>query len=405
MGLRQSPASGLTIGIMIAKVPEYIQSLIPYVAGKPIEETQREFKLKRVIKLASNENALGPSPKALHAIRHALPQLHRYPDASAFHLKNALARHLGVEPRNITCGNGSDEIIDLLVRTYCLAGDHIVTQKAAFQAYGLSAQVHGVKALYAPVDDQYRIDSMAALKMIREDSRVKMFFLANPNNPTGAYVRDADLRRFLLELRKIRGGSVIAVLDYAYWEFVTATDLSDPMELLHQFENVVILRTFSKIYGLAGSRVGYGIASPEIIGSLEKVRKPFNLNALGMLAAQAALGDTAFVKRTLKLNASGMRLWEKNLMDMGIPYIPSQGNFLLIDTQTGLGRPGVEVYSNCLRRGVIFRPVANYGLAHALRVSVGTDEENQIGIQALRAELPKAPLQSSRKKKSPRKRH
>ena len=381
---------------MILSVPDYIQSLVPYVAGKPIEETRREYKLKRVIKLASNENPLGPSPKALQAIRAALPDLHRYPDASAFHLKTALSRHLQVDARQLACGNGSDEIIDLLVRTYCLPGDRIVTQKAAFQAYGLSAQVHGVTTLVAPVDDQYRIDLPAALRMIREDKRVKMFFLANPNNPTGAYVKDADLRRFLRELRKIRGGSVLAVFDYAYWEFVTAPDLSDPMELLGGFPNVVILRTFSKIYGLAGSRVGYGIGAPEVIGSIEKVRKPFNLNTLGMVAAQAALADTAFMKRTLKLNAAGMKLWQASLTDIGIPYIPSQGNFLLIDTQSGLGKSGVEVYSGCLKRGVIFRPVANYGLHHALRVSVGTPEENRLGLQALRAELPVA-LGASRK--------
>lgn len=382
-------------------VPEYIRSLIPYLPGKPIEETQREFGIKRVIKLASNENPLGPSPKAIAAVRIALKDSHRYPDGAAFALKQALSSRLSVTPQSLIVGNGSNEIIDFLIRTYCLAGDAIVTSQAAFVAYRICAQIHGVKTLESPLTADLRFDLDAMAELVRKNPNAKIVFVANPNNPTGTYMNTAEMRAFLKEIAAIRNGSVLVVLDYAYWEYVTAKDLPDPLELMREFKNVIVLRTFSKIYGLAGFRVGYGVASPEIISHLEKVRMPFNINSLGLIVAHAALSDRAFVTRARKINEQGMRFWEKELKRLGIPFWKSQGNFLLADVGKGLGKTGVEVYNGCLRRGVIFRPVANYGLPHALRISVGTPEENRIAVKALEAEY-FSPVAGATKKASKR---
>lgn len=369
------------------QVADYIKSLVPYVPGKPIEETQREFNIKRVIKLASNENPLGTSPKALKAIRNALKDLHRYPDGSAYALKKAISSHLKIDSRSLIVGNGSNEIIDFLIRTFGTAGDAIVTSQAAFVAYRICAQIHGVETFESPLTQDYRFDLDAILKLTRENPRVRMVFIANPNNPTGTYVTKAELESFLSSLAQIRGGSVLAVLDYAYWEYVTAHDLPEPLALQKQFPNVVVLRTFSKVYGLAGLRLGYGVAAPELIASMEKVRQPFNLNSLALVAGVAALGDRSFVERARKLNTQSRKFWEDSLKALKIPFWKSQGNFLLADVERGTGMMGFEVYEACLRKGVIFRPVTNYGLAHALRISFGTLEENRIALKALKAVL------------------
>jgi histidinol-phosphate aminotransferase len=368
---------------MALHAPEYIRTLVPYVPGKPIEETQRELKIKRVIKLASNENPLGSSPKALQAVRKALETLHRYPDASGFHLKRALAAKNHLPPERFILGNGSEEIMDFMIRAYCAPGDAIVTSQAAFIAYKISAQIQGMETLEAPMTPDFRFDLQAMARLAREDKRVKIVFVANPNNPTGTYCAVAEVKAFLREMQSVRGGSVLIALDSAYWEYVTAKDLPDPMELVREFPNVLVMRTFSKIYGLAGLRVGYGVASHEIVATMEKVRKPFNLNALALAAATAALGDTAFVARSRKLNDQARAFWEKELKRLGIPFWPSQGNFVLVDTGRGLGKSGGEVFQECLRQGVIFRPVTNYGLLHALRISFGTMEENRFALKAL----------------------
>lgn len=369
---------------MAHPVPDYIRNLAPYIPGKPIEETKRELKLKRVIKLASNENPLGPSPKGLLAARKSLVELHRYPDSAAFSLKAALAKHLKTSPASILVGNGSNEIIDLLIRTFCVAGDAMVTSRAAFIAYRLCAQIHGVRTLEAAIDSAMQIDLDHLLQLVRDDARARIVFLANPNNPTGTYIDARRLRSFLQEVAKVRGGSVLVALDYAYWEYVTAKDLPDPMALQKEFPHVVMLRTFSKVYGLAGLRAGYGVAQPEIIADVEKVRQPFNTNSVSLAAAEAALKDTAFVARARKLNTEGMKFWTRGLDSLGIPHWPSQGNFVLADVQGGLGQSGPEVYAACLQQGVIFRPVANYGLPSALRISLGTMTENRLAFAALK---------------------
>jgi histidinol-phosphate aminotransferase len=348
-----------------------------------------------VIKLASNENPLGPSPKALKAARECLSDLHRYPDASAFELKKALSGYLKVPTQSIVVGNGSNEIIDFLIRTYCLPGDAIATSKAAFVAYKICAQIQGVKTVEAPLDSDLRLNPDDLVRITEENPRVKMVFIANPNNPTGTYLTTSEMKSLLNRIAKIRGGSVLVALDYAYWEYVTAKDLPDPMMLLREYANVVVMRTFSKVYGLAGMRVGYGVAAPEIISHLEKVRQPFNLNSIGMAGALAALSDQAFVKRSRAVNSEGMKFWEKELKAMGIPFWKSQGNFLLVDIQKGTAAKGTpmtggEAYQFCLRKGVIFRPVTNYGMPNALRISVGTMAENRVAVRALKDLLAQA---------------
>lgn len=365
------------------EVPSYIRDLKPYVPGKPIEETRREFRLKRVVKLASNENPLGPSPKALQAIVHAKKELHRYPDSGAYELKRDLSRFLKVKPEQLTIGNGSNEIIDLLIRAVLKPGDQILTSQAAFVAYRICAQVHGVETLETPLTSDLRFDLSAMAEVLEKQNRVRMVFIANPNNPTGTYVNGSEIRTFLNRVSQKRP-EVLVVIDAAYWEYVTAKDLPDALELLKDFPQVVVLRTFSKAYGLAGLRVGYGVADPQLISILERIRNPFNVNSLALAGAAAALKDQTFVRKAKTTNQKERKRWEKFLKELKVPYWESQGNFILIDTQKGWGLSGVEVYEKGLREGVILRPVANYGLSHALRISIGKPSENEIAFRFLR---------------------
>jgi len=370
----------------LIQIPDHIQFLVPYVPGKPIEETQREYKLKRVIKLASNENPLGASPKALLAMKKVMKDVFRYPDANAYYFKKKVSEVLKVSPTSIIAGNGSNDVIDLLIRTLCNQGDAIVTSQAAFVAYRVCAQVAGVNTIEASIGEDLKFNLDAILKLLKQHERAKIVFIPNPNNPTGTYNTTSEMKNFLKEVSKVRGGSVVVALDYAYWEYVTAKDLPDPMELLREYPNVVVMRTFSKVYGLAGLRVGYGVGDPELIKTMEKVRQPFNMNNLALAGAEASLSDQAFVKRSVAANNAGMKFWKKGLQSLSIPYWESQGNFILADVNRGLGKSGHDVYMACLKHGVIFRPVTNYGLKHALRISIGTPAENKIALQALKME-------------------
>ncbi len=368
---------------MTLHIPDYIRSLVPYVPGKPIEETRREYKIKKVVKLASNENPLGPSPRAVVAIRKGLKDLHRYPDGSGFGLKTGLSAHEGVFSQNLILGNGSNEIIDLLIRTFCLVGDAIVTHRAAFIAYQICAQIHGVISDIAPVDEGLKCDLSAVIEKVKSNEKAKIVFLANPNNPTGVYIPRRELADFFKEMSLIRDGSVIVALDDAYGEYRTSPDCPNPKEFLKVYPNLMILKTFSKVYGLAGLRVGYGIASSEMISILDRVRQPFNLNSLALIGAKAALEDQEFVEQSRRLNVTGMSLWENKLVEMDVPFWKSQGNFVLINAQLGFGLSGFDLYQKCLTKGVILRPVMNYGLSHALRISVGTPAENERALKVL----------------------
>ena len=367
---------------MAIQFPSYIQQLKPYIAGKPIEETQREYGVKRVIKLASNENPLGPSPKAVLAMKKAMKELQLYPDASGFHLRHALAKLEGVSFEEIVLGNGSNEVIELLIRTFCVPGDFMVASDGVFAAYPISARIQGVDTLFTRMTQDFRFDLSAMLQLIRKEPRVKLVALPNPNNPTGTYVTESELTAFLAEVEKVRNGSVHVILDYAYWEYVTAKDLPDPIPLYRRFSNVSVLKTFSKIFGLGGLRVGYGVIHTDLTKMVQKVRMPFNVSSLGLVGAEAALRDKAFVRKSLQVNRAGMKRMKAVYDRLGVPYLPSQGNFYLINCRQGFGLSGPEVFEACLRMGVIFRPVANYGMPDWLRVTVGTETQNRTAIKA-----------------------
>jgi histidinol-phosphate aminotransferase len=368
---------------MPIQFPRYIEQLKPYIAGKPIEETQREYGVKKVTKLASNENPLGPSPRAVLAMKKAMKELQLYPDASGFHLRVALAKLEGVSFDEIVLGNGSNEVIELLIRTFCVPGDFMVASDGVFAAYPISARIQGVDTLFTRMTQDFRFDLKAMLELIRNTPRVKLVALPNPNNPTGTYVTETELVEFLGEVEKIREGSVHVILDYAYWEYVTAKDLPGPIPLYQRFSNVSVLKTFSKIYGLGGLRVGYGVIRPELAKMVQKVRMPFNVSSLGLIGAEAALKDKVFIRKSIRLNNTGMKKMMAAYRKLGIPFLPSQGNFLLINTRQGLGLSGPEVFEACLRMGVILRPVANYGMPDWVRVTIGTEAQNRIAIASV----------------------
>lgn len=368
---------------MPVQFPRYIEELKPYIAGKPIEETQREYGVKKVVKLASNENPLGPSPKALAAMKKAMVDLQLYPDASGFSLRHAIAKKEGVKFEEVVLGNGSNEVIELLLRTFCIPGDFMVASDGVFAAYPISARIQGVDTVFTRMTQDYRFDLPAMLEQIKKNPRVKIVALPNPNNPTGTYVTDAELFPFLAAVEKIRGGSVHVILDYAYQDYVTAKDLADPLQHFKNFNHVSVLKTFSKIYGLGGLRVGYGIMKAELAKYVQKVRMPFNVSSLGLIGAEAALGDKAFIKASVQVNKAGMKLMKQAYEKMKIPYLPSQGNFFLINTRLGFGLSGMEVFEESLKKGLIFRPVANYGMPDWLRISIGTESENKLAIKIL----------------------
>ncbi len=372
---------------MSQQFPIYIEELKPYIAGKPIEETQREYGIKHVIKLASNENPLGSSPKALKAIQKAMSQLQLYPDASGFHLRTALAKLEKVSFDEIVLGNGSNEVIELLIRTFCVPGDFMVASDGVFAAYPISARIQGVDTLFTRMTQDYCFDLKAMLELIKKNERVKLVAIPNPNNPTGTYVREKELLPFLKEVEKIRDGSVHVILDYAYWDYVTAKDLPDPIKLYRKFSNISVLKTFSKIYGLGGLRVGYGVIRPALAKYVQKVRMPFNVSNLALEGARAAITDTAFVKKSIRVNQVGMKFMRKAFDELKIPYLPSQGNFLLINARLGFGMSGMEVFNECLKLGVIFRPVANYGMPDWLRVTIGTEAQNKVALKAFKTIL------------------
>lgn len=368
---------------IMRSIPKHIREIVPFVPSPSIDEIRKANGLPLLVRLSSNENPLGASPLVSEVLRRELPTLHRYPDAHATELRRDLAEHLDVSSDSLVIGAGSDEVVDFLLRSCCIAGDAIATAKGAFITYKMSAQAHGVRTLEAAMSDERRFDLSALLEQTRADERVKLVFIANPNNPTGTYVNKNELILFLDQLAEIRSGSVLAVLDYAYWEYVTAPDLPDPMEILRLYPNVVVLRTFSKIHGLAALRVGYGVGSPELMAQIGKVRKPFNVNAIALLAARVALSDPAFVTRSQGMNEEGKLFWQEKLTKIGVPYTPTQANFILVDVEKGLGLKGVEACRSSLKQGVVFQPVSNYGWEWGLRISIGTPEENQIAARVL----------------------
>lgn len=353
-----------------------VAGLKPYEPGKPIETLEREYGVRNAIKLASNENPLGPSPLALEAVIKASAKLALYPDGAGFALKAALGRHLGVQPEQVVLGNGSNEILELVTRTFVTPADEVVFSEHAFAVYPIVTQAVGATARVAPARDYgHDLDAMAGL--VNENTR--LVFVANPNNPTGTYLAREALEAFITSMPS----HVLVVLDEAYFEFVDAPDYPDGIAWLERFDNLLVTRTFSKIYGLAGLRVGYGVGHPKLISLLERVRQPFNVNSAAMAAAEAALADHEHLRRSRALNASGMAQLVAGIEALGLHALPSVGNFLAVH----VGRDAAPVYEALLRQGVIVRPVAGYGMPEFLRVTIGRPEENVRFLQALEAAL------------------
>jgi histidinol-phosphate aminotransferase len=369
------------------KVSPQIVSLIPYKPGKPISETQREYGLTKVTKLASNENPLGPSPKALSAIKNLLQQLHRYPDPSAFDLLQVLSRQWNFPTQQLGLGNGSDELIDILVRIYCEPGEGVLTSQAAFSAYEISAQANRAKVHTVPLKSGYKFDlkAMADYFFAHPEAQIRLIFIANPNNPTGTYATREEVAEFLAQLGN--RDDVLIVFDEAYNEFVRAKDYANADEFMRKYSNVIALRTFSKIYGLAGLRLGAMVAPPEVIEIFNRVRKPFNVNDLAQVAAIAALQDSEFIAASQQIVWKGLDYFYEKLQKMGLPFIESQGNFVMFDTL----RDAAQVNEALLRKGIILRPIKNYGFPTQLRLSVGLEEENILAMKALEEVLAQIP--------------
>lgn len=351
-----------------------VQALSPYQPGKPIEELARELGLKpaEIIKLASNENPLGPSEKALAAAREALSEMCLYPDGNGFDLKQALSERFGVGMDQITLGNGSNDVLEVIARCFADADSEVVFSQYAFAVYPLVTQSIGAKGVSVPAKDWgHDLDAMA--DAVTE--RTRLVFVANPNNPTGT-VHTADaIESFLAKIPE----DVLVVLDEAYCEYLTGTEYPDGLELLERFPNLIVCRTFSKAWGLAALRVGYSISSPAIADILNRVRQPFNVDTVALAAATAVLGDEDYLNRSREVNAEGLKQLADGFDRMGLPYIPSAGNFIAVE----VGEQALAIYHALLEHGVIVRPIAGYGMPEHLRVSVGLAKENERFLDAL----------------------
>ena len=348
------------------KIPEGIASLIPYPPGKPIEELERELGISGSIKLASNENPIGPSAKAIEAVRKELAGLNRYPDGSNFYLKRRLSERLNVNEDMIFTGNGSNEVIELLMRTFLKPGDSVVMGSPSFAVYPLVTQAAGCEAIQVPLkaDLTYDIERMASA--ITDTTRI--VFIANPNNPTGTMLGTGEFKAFMDTVPE----GVIICMDEAYFEYVTSGDYPDSLSYVREGRPVVVMRTFSKIYGLAGLRAGYGVGPADIIDYMNRVRQPFNMNTLAQAAALAALDDTEHIEKSLENNRDGLKYLSGEFSAMGLECVPTEANFFLVKVGDG-----GKVYDGLLKRGVIVRPMAGYGLGEYIRVTVGLPAENR----------------------------
>ena len=356
----------------IALAAQGVQGLSPYVPGKPVEELERELGITNIIKLASNENPLGPSPKVLAAVEKVKADLTRYPDGNGFVLKQALSRHLDVAQDTITLGNGSNDILEIIARAYLEPGDEAIYSQYAFAVYPISVQAVGATALVTQaVNYGHDLDAMAAAVT----AKTKLIFIANPNNPTGTWFGQPQWEAFMAKVPE----NVLVVLDEAYIEYVEDADALDGLRYIDRYPNLIVSRTFSKAYGLAGLRVGYCISHPQVANVLNRVRQPFNVDSFALAAATAALDDMDYLQCSRQNNRDGMRLLEDGFRKLGLDYIPSAGNFITVH----FGRDAAPLYQALLREGVIVRPVANYGMPESLRVSIGLPAENRRFLEAL----------------------
>jgi histidinol-phosphate aminotransferase len=357
--------------------PSYVRAIAPYQPGKPISELAREMGLKEknIIKLASNENPLGVSPRARAAIKKQIAELGRYPDGSAFDLRAALARRYKVPEECIVVGNGSNDLLEMAAAAFLAPGRSAVYSQHCFAVYPLATQSRGARSIVVPAKN-YGHDLAAMRAAIGGDTRV--VFVANPNNPTGTFVSGAELEQFVESVPR----EIAVVVDEAYTEYLPRELRYDSVAWLAKYPNFILTRTFSKVYGLAGLRVGFGFMHPHVADLLNRVRQPFNVNSLALAAARAALGDAAFVAKSVQMNRSGLAALERAFRRMGLEYIPSCANFVSFKV-----RRTAEVYEKLLRQGVIVRPIAGYGMPEHLRVTVGTPKENARFLKALEAAL------------------
>ncbi len=346
---------------------EPILGLNPYQGGKPIEELERELGIKNVIKLASNENPLGPSLKVVEAMKLSLKEVHRYPDGNGYELKKSISGHLDVATEMISLGNGSNELLELVARVFvCRKTDEVIFSQYAFVVYPLVTQALGATAKVASAKE-YGHDLNAMLKLIND--KTKLIFVANPNNPTGTLLQDDEIYNFLIKVPS----RIPVVLDQAYFEYLNINDQA--IDWLKEFDNLIITRTFSKAYGLAGLRVGYSICSPTIADFINRIREPFNVNHTAQIAAICALSDLDYLKESIKVNNTGLSQLEEGFKRLQLSYIPSHANFIAVKFSNA-----IEIYNNLLKEGIIVRPVE---MDNFLRISVGTAEENTCLLQAL----------------------
>ena len=350
--------------------PEYIRTIKPYVPGKPVEELERELGITESIKLASNENPVGPSPLAIKELRKGLNDLNRYPDGSCYYLRNALSGMLQVKPGGIIFGNGSNEIIELAVRTFLRPGEEAVIAHPSFVVYSSIVQAAQGKNIIVPLKNwKHDLETMAS----KITKKTRIIFIANPNNPTGTINTKKEMDSFMKEVPE----SVLIVIDEAYFEYVDSPDYADSMKYLKKGNNILILRTFSKIYGLAGLRIGYGISKPGIVEEMNKVRQPFNVNSLSQKAALAALNDEKHLEKAKKINESGKLYLYNELNRLNIRYLPTDANFIFIILED---KSAPELHESLLKQGVIIRPMG----PAAVRVTIGLPAENKRFINALR---------------------
>ncbi len=350
--------------------PEHIRSIKPYVPGKPIEELERELGITDSMKLASNENPLGSSPLAIKALRKGLGDLNRYPDGSCYYLSNALSKALQINHDEIVFGNGSNEIIELAVRTFLSPGDEAIMAHPSFVVYPMIVQSANGKSIIVSLKDwRHDLDTMAS--KITEKTRI--IFIANPNNPTGTINTNAEMDAFM---ENVPDG-VLVIVDEAYFEYVSSSDYANSIKYFREGRDILILRTFSKIYGLAGLRIGYGVARADIIAEMNKVRQPFNVNSLAQKAARAALEDRKHIEKTIKINEKGKEYLYKEFNVLKIKYIPTEANFVYMLFENDIA---LKLYDNLLKEGIIVRPMG----PREIRITIGLQRENKKLIEALK---------------------
>lgn len=356
----------------------HIRNITPYQPGKPIEEVERELGIFSVVKLASNENPLGPSPRAMQAAENMLKKAHLYPDGGCYELKQALAQFLKLNPTQLTIGNGSENILELIAKTYLTENSQAIISQYAFLTIQLLIKSYGADMCTVPAKN-FSHDIQETIARVNEKTRI--IFVVNPNNPTGTYTHAEDM----LHLLNSVPSHVLIVVDEAYHEYIRHSDYLDLQPLLNQYPNLVITRTFSKAYGLAGMRLGYSMSSPDIADMLNRARLPFNVNSIAASAACAALLDQEHIQKTIELNAVGMAFLEEELKKRQLDYIPSLGNFITMNVM----QDGMDLYQKLLYQGVIVRPLGAYGMPTYLRVTVGTQQENEKFLVALHEVLKK----------------